>query len=213
MRSGARRGPRDHGLGAREQGLTPRRGVVPVTVALAAATSLLACSSATRSIHADADADADVAAVVDARVDAHAPGGDASSDAAPRDLAQDPAPADAGTCMMPLADASSVCPASYDDIGKDGCGPCAQFGDCPAAVGACGGYLIFTLGGFFTSEVCFYDSTTRALVSLRNCTDYPAYCDQTARCYTAGASVGACADSATGWGLRSYGCGDAGAPR
>lgn len=109
---------------------------------------------------------------------------------------------------MPLADVTWACPASYDAIESVACGRC--LGACALFAGSCGDFLVFVGGGLFDSSTCYYDATSRALVALDHCTDYNAYCGNTAFCFSAGVPVGACGRPAIQPRLQPYVCANGG---
>lgn len=132
---------------------------------------------------------------------------DAQAEAAP-DAGVDGADADAGLCIRPLADVATVCPATYDAIEAFACGRCS--GTCSLFAGSCGNFLIFAERFTFDTSLCYYDATTRALVSLVHSTDVNIYCGGSAYYYSAGVSVGACERPFFNPGVPPYVCSNGG---
>lgn len=169
-----------------------------------------ACWSAASRNDASADAVADTPPDLQPDAPPDLPGEshpDAQAEASP-DAGVDRSDADAGPCIRPLAEVATVCPATYDDIESFACGRCP--GTCSLFAGSCGDFLIFAERFTFDTSLCYYDATSRALVSLVHSTDVNIYCGGSAYYYSAGVSVGACERPFFNPGVPPYVCSNGG---
>jgi hypothetical protein len=91
-----------------------------------------------------------------------------------------------GTCSVPLQ--GNGCATTFDLQVRTGSMFPASPGSC-ASAGVCGTHRVWRSPPNLGSVTCVYDSSGQTLISLTQCTDYNAFCDNKEVCISGGQRI------------------------